>query len=371
MTVVTLALVSYRQADLNFWVVLTCMQHISEMFKERDGIHCLGIYGVHGSGKSKQCEAMCNYYSEEFAGTFCIVDLENDKATENRAKKEREGRLKTVIKKLVGSNQSILHINSEEAQVTHFTPHCCSCTWTWHIVNVKIMIIIIYVAILWNHILVVVPQLQKYLKDRVQNERVFLVVENVSQSSMKEAKFYVEGGYAHGSRVLVTSRNRSVIEKLFGGPKYSDFCQSVPILNDIEAVQLFLAIGAPGKSITDLNDHEYGIVSDCCAKSCFDDQLYHPSLLIARASYLERTADGHEIANWNIETSIGAHGVFHDVFRHALLEYDNNLSSSAKLIFMDLAFLACKLTTYKDYYLGWKSPGADMLAVHTISCLHA
>lgn len=102
------------------------MQHISELFKEHNGIYYLGIYGIHGSGKSKQCQAMCNYNVEEYAGKFCIVDLEDDKATENRSKKEREKMLKTVIKKLVDSNQ-MLDTISDEAQVTHTSPLAAVC----------------------------------------------------------------------------------------------------------------------------------------------------------------------------------------------------------------------------------------------------
>lgn len=199
------------------------------------------------------------------------------------------------------------------------------------------------------------PQLRKYLKDRVHNQRVFLVVENVSQSSIEEAEFYVKAGYARGSRVLVTSRNESFLEKLFGGPQYSDFCQPVPSLNDIEAVQLVLAKGAPGRSITDLNNLEYKMVSDCCAKSCFDEQ-YHPSFLIAVASYFERTVDRHEIANWDFKTSMGVPDMLRDVYRHVLLEYDN-LSDIAKLIFLDLALhYESKFYTYMDLHPSWQGP---------------
>lgn len=119
------------------------MQLMSELFKEHNGIHYLGIYGVHGSGKSKQCQAMCNYYSEEYPGNFCIVHLEDDKVNDIGAKEKREKRLKLAIKKIVGSNQTMSYSNLEEAQVTHTSPletHCCLCTWTWHVVDLKLRI---------------------------------------------------------------------------------------------------------------------------------------------------------------------------------------------------------------------------------------
>lgn len=92
------------------------MQHISSLFMEKNGIQCLGLDGVPGSGKSKlHCEAMCNYFNEEFQGGFCAVELESDNPGDSKvaAEKKRLDRLKKAIKLLVGLNKNMSKIDSE------------------------------------------------------------------------------------------------------------------------------------------------------------------------------------------------------------------------------------------------------------------
>lgn len=237
---------------------------------------------------------MCNYYNEEYGGKFCIVELEVEKGTDSRAStKKREERLRSVIKQLVGLNKNMSDINSE-------------------------------------------PQGRKYLKDRVPNQRVFLVVENVSQNNIEEAEFYVNAGYARGSRVLVTSRTKSFLESVFRGQQYSDFCHPVPVLIAEEAALLVLTKAAPNKEITELDENEYEIVDYCCSR-CFIDKQYHPSSLIALANYLRTIGD--DIIAWKPQLeseSFRESNESDSMYRYILLDYDN-LSNPTKLIFLDLA----------------------------------
>lgn len=203
---------------------------------------------------------------------------------------------------------------------------------------------------IWGHNLVylnIVPQGRKYLKDRVLNQRVFLVVENVSQNNIEEAEFYVNAGYARGSRVLVTSRTKRVLESVFRGQQYSDFCRPVPVLNAKEAALLVLTKAAPNKEITELDENEYEVVDYCCRR-CFIDKQYHPSSLIALANYLRTIGD--DIIAWKPQLeseSFRESNESDSMYRYVLLDYDN-LSNPTKLIFLDLALFseACVIRTW-------------------------
>lgn len=64
-------------------------------------------------------------------------------------------------------------------------------------------------------------------------------------TSLEEAEFYVRKvRYAKGSKVLVTSRNDSILKSLLRGSQY---CHRLPVSQDIEARDLVLSKAAPSK----------------------------------------------------------------------------------------------------------------------------
>lgn len=74
------------------------------MFRENEnGIQCLGLYGMGGSGKTTMCEALCSYFGPSF--NFKVYHLKigtNDMA---ESKENLLQRHKELLRKLIGLSQ--------------------------------------------------------------------------------------------------------------------------------------------------------------------------------------------------------------------------------------------------------------------------
>lgn len=194
--------------------------------------------------------------------------------------------------------------------------------------------------------LFLVLQLKTYLKDLLRSRRVFLVVDNVSQSSREEAENYVKATFAQGSKVLVTSRNRKILEAVLGG---SDYCRPLPGLEKEEAFQLVLSKAARSKLGSRLKPREEQIVDACVAEGCIDEH-YHPLTLRTLATYLQASGED-DILSWEqtIESLRNTSGG-KDFYRLQLLQYEK-LDKTSKLVFLDLAIFAQDMVlTHEDFH---------------------
>ncbi len=64
----------------------------------------------------------------------------------------------------------------------------------------------------------VAKQGQELLKDRLHQHKVFLALDNVEdcQESIEQAQLFLKAGFSPDSKVLVTARGLSVLERLLG-----------------------------------------------------------------------------------------------------------------------------------------------------------
>lgn len=187
---------------------------------------------------------------------------------------------------------------------------------------------------------------------------MFLVVDNVTESSREEAKWFVSAGLPPNSYVLVTSRGRDILEVLLGGPQY---CQPFPTLKEEEAKQLFWSNAFPSDKPLPATDTERQILQTCLSRCRIDNQFI-PRLLTKFAFFLQTKGD---ILSWK-EYNIG------DADSILGLEY-NNLDDISKLMFLDLAFFAKEMRfTHMDFHaeLDWKEHSNFKLVVDFIAMLH-
>ena len=194
-------------------------------------------------------------------------------------------------------------------------------------------------------------QLKHYLQEKLRSQRVFLVVDNVAQSSRDEAEFFVKATTSPGSKVLVTSRNQKVLKAILGGAQY---CKPMPGLRKQEASHLVLSIAAKSKLASPLEPDEEQIVEDCVAEARHGaegsiDEEYHPMLLRSLATYLRENGED-EILSWPpIIESYRRSDAGKALYRLHLLQYEK-LDKTSKLVFLDLAIYADGLClTHEDF----------------------
>jgi len=316
----------------------------SSLFEEgnlmRDGCFYLGFYGMGGVGKTTLCEAMCSFYQEKFRGRVCHVELQGD-AGDGPLK-----RLKHVIKELGGCDDRVLQRITMESEGL------------------------------------------QCLQDRSKSQPpAFLAVDNVgdSQSSREEAESFISCGLACGSKVMVTSRSRLILESILGEAKY---CKPIPRLEEEEAEELFLSVAIPQKMSSPLQPSEEKIV-EACIRECkflddgYDTQQYHPLVLRALGTFFH-DVDKDDIMEWKealiFEKKLRASRESKHVNDILGLNY-GTLSDGQKLLFLDVVFL---FNYYKSLsvlpLLGWIHKSFDdkcrltislIAAMHGISTLEA
>lgn len=202
---------------------------------------------------------------------------------------------------------------------------------------------------------------------------VFLVVDNVSESSLDEAKWYANDLFLPStSCVLFTSRSRETLVSLLG----EDYCDLFPTLEDEEAMEFFLSQALPSQksfsaldstrsrrsgSLPELKPEELDIVGTCLHRCCIEGQFI-PRLLSKFAFYLQETKG--DILSWG--------EYIEDADNILDLEYDK-LDDISKLIFLDLAIFADDMCfTHMDFHaeLEWSEHSNYRLMIDFIAMLH-
>ncbi|KAG0626642.1 hypothetical protein M758_2G140400 [Ceratodon purpureus] len=236
------------------------------------GPSVLGLCGTTGRGKTTLCKALCDHFSAEFLGRVCHVELGEGSRMELQ---------EMMLKRLCGFERDVLD------RVTDYR------------------------------------QGLELLRDHVHREPVFLAIDNVTgdESSLREAREYLEVGFHPKSRILITSRSVVNIRDLLPG---SQFCMAMPGLWAKEAGEIFLRSAAPMKSIFGLTEEERRFVEICINKCIFDlegvvvwcepdvgmmrqlisqtgvwaSNSYHPLALSALGDFFRRYSNGTHMLRW-------------------------------------------------------------------------
>ncbi|KAG0623404.1 hypothetical protein M758_3G172500 [Ceratodon purpureus] len=281
------------------------------------GPSVLGLYGTTGRGKTTLCKALCDHFSAEFVGRVCHVDLGEMSRTKWQ---------KMMLENLCGIEKDVLDRLTDECQGLEL------------------------------------------LRDHVHREPVFLAIDNVTsnESSLREAREYLEVGFHPKSRILITSRSKATVQDLlFGG----EFCMAMPRLRVKEAGEIFLRSAAPMKSMSGLTDEERRIVGLCIQQCLFESEgdevscepdveekqllserdlwesssgSYHPLALSALGDFFRRYSSKTHLVRWkdHLETS---RDPFKDVWSSANgigriigLQF-SSLHPREQLLFLDVA----------------------------------
>ncbi|KAG0605267.1 hypothetical protein M758_9G044500 [Ceratodon purpureus] len=321
----------------------------SRFVNDASGTSVLGLYGTTGRGKTTLCKALCDHFSAEFLGRVCHVEL----GVTSKMKRQ-----KTMLERLCGIERDVLDRLTD------------------------------------------VRQGLELLRVHVHREPVFLALDNVTgdESSLREAREYLEVGFHPKSRILITSTSSVNVQDLLPG---SQFCMAMPRLRVKEAGEIFLRSAAPMKSISGLSDEEQRIVALCLQECLFEwegdedwcepdveeKQLfiesdvwelrrrsYHPLALSALGDFFRRYSSNTHMLRWKdrLETSMDS---FKDVWscpngigRIIGLQF-SSLHPIEQLLFLDIALYSRYFFCYSenpylhgDRWLEWVSELHDVTA---------
>jgi ABC-type dipeptide/oligopeptide/nickel transport system ATPase subunit len=149
-----------------------------------DDVRFIGIYGMGGIGKTTLSKAIYDRVSHQFEASCFIAGIREET-------RSTHGLL--YLKK-----QLIFEI-LEEREINLWTNH----------------------------------RLSKVIENRLHTKRVFIVLDDVDGEDQLEALAGSHGWFGEGSRIIITSRDRHLLNK------YVDDTYEVKVLNDAEALWLF------------------------------------------------------------------------------------------------------------------------------------
>ena len=98
---------------------------ISQMFQKNDeGILCLGMYGIGGSGKTTMCKALCSYFGRLYNHRVYYLQIgENDSA---KSQENLSDRCKKLLKLMGLSVQEIDRIQEPRKVLLETYIDACS-----------------------------------------------------------------------------------------------------------------------------------------------------------------------------------------------------------------------------------------------------
>lgn len=216
------------------------------------------------------------------------------------------------------------------------------------------------------------------LKNGLRNQPpVFLAIDNVgdAESSREEARFYLNVGLAFGSKVLVTSRSREILESVLG---QAECCKPIPRLERHEAAKLFLSVASPNiSSMSFLKPKESEIVERCLSECQFADngypsKQYHPLILRALGTYF------HDMDRQNVMSWEEALGNKNKLQRCREAKHVNDIlglnyysmPEELKLVFLDLAFYPPRMNWGRPWFTKSRTWSDFDLWVSWISRVH-
>lgn len=197
-------------------------------------------------------------------------------------------------------------------------------------------------------------ELLKLEKERDQQPvPVLLVIDNVGSDhhSYDATRAYLQAGFPPGSRIMVTSRGRNIVESLLQDVR---FCKPVPGLTDEEAQTVFLNIAASGTSVFALTDADSKRILGLCVNQCRfsvdgafrSDAQYHPLALKALANFCQsKKFRKRSLASWEEELKAFNQGPRLGLFDILELQFTSMDRETEQLIFLDIALFG------REWYL--------------------
>lgn len=273
--------------------------------RHKNNASIVGLYGTGGIGKTTISKALCNELLEAFDGRVCHVEFSPNKSTLEL--------LKQVLRELTHASKELLVHMEDEAQLVGI------------------------------------------LKERLQRQKVFLVLDNVWENQIDDVCRFLQASYKDGSKVLVTSRSLSVLKTLSIS---KSGCLEMPKLKEEDAINIFLHYVGLCKPI---NDNDEKIIKICVRRCQFftmdlvgglqcceyDSGQYFPLALKVFGSHL-RSISAVDPSKWMESlkkldshkfnpSKERQHPIYH-ILRHG---YDA-LCAEEKSIFLDLALFVPK-----------------------------
>ena len=195
-------------------------------------------------------------------------------------------------------------------------------------------------------LIILVPLFQgrKLLKEHMNRQRVFLVIDNITSDheSRIEALVYLNAGFYSGSMIMITSRSFDVVEELFPSHPNALYCQAMASLCEEEAKMMFLQRATPYRKLETLSSEEQEILKICLAQCHFlfenRKRQYHPLALRALADYYHKY-DNSNVWAWKEHLGdldkLRLSNASSNIFGILGLQL-KTLASKEKLLFLDL-----------------------------------
>ncbi|KAJ9537966.1 hypothetical protein OSB04_030699, partial [Centaurea solstitialis] len=164
---------------------MQCVKSLMEMESGSSGVHMIGIWGIGGGGKTTLATAIYNEVYDKFDGRCSFVENIKEEPSTRGLKKLQEKVLKDVFKERYLKLESI-------------------------------------------------NDGKRMIEKRMSRFRVLIVLDDVNHGSQLEALAGSLGWFGPGSRIIITTRNRNLLEA-----HGVDSIHEVNLLKDWEAIHLF------------------------------------------------------------------------------------------------------------------------------------
>ncbi|GLJ41967.1 hypothetical protein SUGI_0868820 [Cryptomeria japonica] len=248
----------------------------NKVLPNKKGILIAGLYGIAGHGKTSLCKAFCNLKLTEFEGKVCHLEFSRDFSFERK---------KIALRYLTHYPQSRLQILTQD-------------------------------------------QAEVELYKRLKGQRVLLVLDNITEESIDEVRYYIQADLSDNSYILLSARSVDLLVKHFNIDWQS--CMHVPSLEVDEAIAILLERTSVVDSTLGAEDKAF--VLKCvnrCSFYCESSRRFQPLALKALGCHLS-TKYGSNFSKW--VGDIDGYGL-QDVFA-VLGEAFNAMSPVYRTIFM-------------------------------------
>ncbi|KAG0599545.1 hypothetical protein M758_12G160500 [Ceratodon purpureus] len=248
---------------------------------EATSVCFVGLYGMGGSGKTTMSKVLCNNMIQEFLGKVCRIEF------------GAHGFLdlcKQVIRCTTNYEEMFLSkVNDAELAL-------------------------------------------QILKDRISDQRIFLVIDNVNETSSSEAKTFLGLPFKVGSLILVTARSITTLENLNISWRS---CVKVPALQKEEAVALLTQHAGCDKLSSEHKETLGKFVDKCCFNvEDWSLQEYHPLALKVLGTRMG--PDPREWCKIVIDFKHPGNEGEHPLFSILRSSYDTLRPQIYQMMFMDL-----------------------------------
>ncbi|XP_059066664.1 disease resistance protein RRS1B [Cryptomeria japonica] len=212
------------------------------------GIRIAGLYGMPGQGKTTLGKTFCNLNLKEFCNRVCHLKFCGGNKLD---------RQKLALEYLTHCSKSQLESLTREEEA------------------------------------------RQKLYERVRGQRVLLVLDNITEDSIDEVKYYLGADLGENSCILLSARSEDVLAKNFSINLNSSM--SIPALEEKEAIAILLERTSLESSTLGTDDRRFALKR---AKKCSFNfrraRTFHPMALKAFGGYLF-SKYGSDLSTWAAE----------------------------------------------------------------------